>query len=1063
MVRGKYISLNRIFDHISFVTNISMYLRFFSLVIVVMIFIVPTFQIWNNNRYESPELNRAIRLENRCASTQLHPNNNIEYLESNYTRAQRDSTNNKENLEFDPKTQYLIIVNQTFLDAIVPLSTWKHQKGVYTSIVTLEKIDLSYTGPDLPAKIHAFLREYHSKAKNLKWLLLVGDSEIIPARLLLTHNSTGYSLENISNYCYSDYYYSALDNTWDANSNQIYGESGEEDWVPELFVGRLPANNNYEVIDAVNKILTYEKTPPPGDWFDRSIQCGALMDRPNILDDPGTPVDEGYDWYKDNAYEVIRKIWNYLPKNVENLTYLDYNRIVGGGYLKKYDQLNASNVLTAFNSGASTVNFVSHGNDNGVLHYSGTDGKAYTYDYYFNHDIALNVENGFKLPLIYTSSCTSANFTETDDSNLEHLVTSAAGGAIGFIGATTDTYRLEFELDNASYGNWWLNAEFWCRFFNGEGNYRPGEILYKLKSDYYNHYMNSSNPHQELEYQPLYRINLFSYNLLGDPEIPIYTSLPTKLRVEHPQRILPIFRNHSLTIKVFDDVTNQAVDGAEVCLIGENIYLVNRTDAGGVAKFDLVIHEEKTLEITVSAHNYLYYMDNIEIEALQDLLMKKENIKFDRNPVPPGETVNISVEVLNNGSSELSRVKIGCYADENDAKRSIIPHLIIDMLPINGKGKVSFNWMPPPGSHDIIVIADVDDEIFEFNENNNIAETQLIENIPPIISNLPDKIMDEDTPLEDAIDLNTYTWDPDTDAHDLQFFIFNISHSAFNISINNSLLSLYPPLNWHGSVSVVAGVYDGTSSDTDDFTVIVKPVNDAPIINDTIDWFVHQESQNVTITPDHISVLEDNPVRITIVGYDIIDNDTELFYSAQTKLFNINSTTGEFSFLPDNSLVGSYEINFSVDDGNDKNNLAWRVVTLEVINTNDPPQLIFNEWHYLTVGEIFELLVKGTDLDPIDILKYRENTKLFEIDPNTGYITFKPKEKDIGTHQIKITVTDGNESVSRTLNLEIKSAPDEPLNPNYILICPSILIIILILLFIQEYLKTRGQKDKKKE
>jgi len=40
------------------------------------------------------------------------------------------------------------------------------------------------------------------------------------------------------------------------------------------------------------------------------------------------------------------------------------------------------------------------------------------------------------------------NFTENDDSNLENLITSAQNGAIGIIGGSTETYRLEFYEKN---------------------------------------------------------------------------------------------------------------------------------------------------------------------------------------------------------------------------------------------------------------------------------------------------------------------------------------------------------------------------------------------------------------------------------------------------------------------------------------------------------------------------------------------------------------------------------------------------------------------------------------
>jgi hypothetical protein len=991
-------------------------------------------------------------------------------LESSiYTPSPQSTTRAGDNNNFsnlDPRTQYLIITPQNFIEALKPLATWKHQKGVFTGFMPLDGpsgINSTYAGVDLPAKIHAFLRDFYVYAPTLKWLLLVGDSEIIPPRLILTNNITGSTIEYLSNHTYSDYYYSALDTNWDNNSNLIYGESGEEDWVPELAVGRLPVNNIDEVFDVVNKILYYEKNPPHGDWFSRTIQCGALMDRPNIIDNLATPQDEGYNSYKDNAYEVLLKVRKLFPEWMENYTFLDYEKMEGGEYTKANDTLNESNVLAPFNLGASTVNFVSKGDDDGVRHYNGNGlGKIeYNSKHFFDYNTLRKVSNGYRLPLVYTSSCTSANFTETDDSNLEGLITNPIGGAIGFIGATIDTYRLEFFINDSSYGNWWLNEEFWRKFYTGEGDFRPGQILYQLKEDYYKLFTNTDNdsednPHPEIEYIPLFRTNFFSYNLLGDPEVPIYTNTPTQLRVEHPQKILPINRNHSFTIKVFDMPTNQPIINADVCILGNGIYLTARTDSQGIARFELLIEEEETLTVTVTAHNHYYYEGKITIEARQDVLIKQENINFDRNPIPPDVTSNITIEVINNGSMGLSNIKVNCYYDEIKPEKIIIQDLIIESLPIKGSKVFNFNWTPPLGSHFVIVFVDADNDIFESNESNNIAENLLIENIPPIISSLPDKIMDEDTQIQDVLDLIIYSWDFDTPAHELEYFILNLSYTDFNITINGSMVSLYPPSNWYGTVQVMVGVTDGTSVDTDDFSIHVQPVNDPPIINDTTDWII--PSENITVAPGKITVLEDSVVQVIVVGDDPIDNNKNLTFSAQTDLFEINLTSGEIYFVPDNSMVGIYEINFSVNDGHEDNGSAWRFVTFEIINVNDPPEISFINKQYLTVGELFELIIEANDLDTNDTLHFRENTNLFNIDNATGQISFKPKETDIGTHKVKITVTDGDDSDSETLTLIIKSAPEKPVDPNYVLICPAILIILLVFLFAQEYLKNRKNK-----
>ena len=982
------------------------------------------------------------------------------------SRGEGSANRNNNASLFDPKTQYLIITPEEFIPELEPLSAWKHQKGVYTDIATIDGlagINSTYSGPDLAAKIHTFLRDYYASAPDLQWLLLIGDSEIIPARLLLNKNVSGDFPWVLHNYCYSDYYYSALDTTWDNNSNQIYGETGEEDWESDLYTGRLPVNNITEVRNAVNKILVYEKNPPYGGWFNKTIQCGALMDRPNVLDDFGTPVDEGYDWYKDNARKVIMKVKKHLPNDTQNFTFLDYDKVYGGDYKRENDNLNETLVVAAFNSGASTVNFVAKGDDNGVRHYSGNGVSKIEFAsaHFFNHQTINKLENEFKLPLIYTSSCSSLNFTEPDDSNLENLITSAQNGAIGIIGGSTETYRLEFYEKNSSYGNWWLNDEFWRRFFTGEGEYKPGEILYNLKSDYYLHFLNSSNPYPDKEYQPLYRTDMFAYNLLGDPEVSIYTQIPNKLNVQHPNTLSPILRNHSLTIKVFDDRTNQPVYGAKVCLMGNDIYEVIKTDANGIATFNLIIQKEEILNLTVTAHNHYYYEGNIEVHAHHDLVVKPEYIKFDRNPVPPGENISISINVLNNGSTVLSDILINCYSEQISNENLLAPTLKIESLSARKKKNVTFNWTTPDAefwsteSRKIIAVVDVNDNIFELNEDNNAAETTLFKNIPPEIYSIPDLPMFEDTPVHNIIDLKTGTYDEDTS--ELQYFIDQVSNPEFIITLNGSKLSANPPTNWYGNVSVVASVFDGTSYDTDEFVITVHPMNDPPVLNETLDWLI--QCENVTVTPGHISVLEDQVVKITVVGNDYLDNNTNLKYSADTNLFVINESTGEFSFVPDNSLVGEYQINFSVSDGFDNQSIAWRWVTLEVLNTNDPPELDPLGVYYITVGEMFELKIEGTDVDQNDTLTYRDDTELFNIDLKTGEISFKPKDSDVGTHKIKIIVSDGSERTSKTLTLEIESAPDDPLNPSYLLLCPIILIILIIFLFVLEYRKTHSKKD----
>jgi len=96
--------------------------------------------------------------------------------------------------------------------------------------------------------------------------------------------------------------------------------------------------------------------------------------------------------------------------------------------------------------------------------------------------------------------------------------------------------------------------------------------------------------------------------------------------------------------------------------------------------------------------------------------------------------------------------------------------------------------------------------------------------------------MTEDIPEINLIDLKKYTWDPDSE--ELEYYVVNQSNLDFNISINGSLISVFPPLNWFGTLIVDIGVNDGTSLAIDSLILFIQPVNDQPIINSTESWIV---------------------------------------------------------------------------------------------------------------------------------------------------------------------------------------------------------------------------------
>ena len=148
---------------------------------------------------------------------------------------------------------YIIITNKELRSEFQTLADWKIQKGVPTIIKDIDEIGNEYLGADLPEKIHAYLQECRDKWGEGLFVLLGGDTEIIPTRLYKEPDNLFYP---------SDLYYSDLNYDWNTNKNNLYAERKNYDSVKMercCFIGRAPVANKSQASVFVEKILSYEK------------------------------------------------------------------------------------------------------------------------------------------------------------------------------------------------------------------------------------------------------------------------------------------------------------------------------------------------------------------------------------------------------------------------------------------------------------------------------------------------------------------------------------------------------------------------------------------------------------------------------------------------------------------------------------------------------------------------------------------------------------------------------------------------------------------------------------
>lgn len=182
---------------------------------------------------------------------------------------------------------YMIVTSEDLLDAITQSNfiMWKNALGYTTTIVcTSDQTIVDQPGWDLAEKIRNYLRESYLNI-GLRYVLLVGDYLTVPMRYCypnpLNHQNTAGTPGGTGGEVPTDYYYADLSNpddvSWDADGDSYYGEYLQDhpDFLPEIFVGRIPVNDPSKVTYTLNKIVSFEQDT--GEWKHHALAPGAFF------------------------------------------------------------------------------------------------------------------------------------------------------------------------------------------------------------------------------------------------------------------------------------------------------------------------------------------------------------------------------------------------------------------------------------------------------------------------------------------------------------------------------------------------------------------------------------------------------------------------------------------------------------------------------------------------------------------------------------------------------------------------------------------------------------------
>lgn len=532
--------------------------------------------------YENVEIEITTEAAGLSENAICHPNNSREVLQVLHGFVSNPNDLPPAQLNSDSDYDYLILTIEEFLDDYQPLVDFYMTQGIKTKIFALNAIEMDYTGQDTPEIIRNFIinqyQNYH-----IQYVLLAGDADDlrgsvpqIPSRKLYgaVESSQVYE-DNIP----SDLYYAALDGNWNANDNEKWGEPGEEDFLPELYIGRICADNSEEIKNVIQKTIYFQQYPVADD------ATKILMLGEYLYNDP---LSYGSDYLE------------LLIEHSELNGYTTWGFPSSYSYTKLYDKENnwsAEDLISAMNNGACFINHDGHSNYSGAMRLS----------LYSMSDTTFADLDGLKHlnPVIYSYGCNAAGIDWTNsngqDCIAEELV-SFPNAAVAFVGNTRYGWFNEGQTEGPSLH---LHREFVNALFNPEF----GTSYTRIGAAHTISRIRSA-PFATLpdEFEPgALRWCIYGCSVLGDPALDLWTGkIQQFTAVSFPDSI----SSATQTITVETGESN-----AQISLSNENNLLLSETsDGNGSVYFNLpLLNKFQELTLKITKHNFFPFEGKIKI------------------------------------------------------------------------------------------------------------------------------------------------------------------------------------------------------------------------------------------------------------------------------------------------------------------------------------------------------------------------------------------------------------------------------------------------------------------
>jgi len=515
--------------------------------------------------------------------------------------------------------EYLVVAPEELATYFQQMVNWRNSLGMRSRLVAIEEVLAAWDGVDDAERLRNYLiAEYQEYG--FHYLLLGGDIDLIPYRELYA-SAPGYTADLAS-----DLYFACLDGSWDVNQNGIWGEAGEEDWFPELAVGRASVSTALEAASFINKQLDYQQSPVTAD-LTRYLMVGEQLD-----DNPtwgGNCKDEIRFGSTTNGIETTG-----LSDNLEVALLYDREGV-----------WTTDDLFNQLGQGVNMVNHLGHCGTTALMRMSNADvtvdnltADGYSHNYHIG----------------YSQGCHAGSF-DYNDCVIERI-TNLGTGFAAFIGNSGYGW---YQSDCNGGASQLFDREFFDALF-GENIGTLGDALQDSRVDLAAWAENS--PHIRWVY---YELNLF-----GDPALQPWTQAPLDIQAVYEPTVTVGLTD--LEVQVLED--GVPVEGLRVAvLLDGEIQGCAFSDISGNAlvEFAPALEIEGEYDLMISGRNCLPTHLPLQVTSIAGpyLVLSAQELSDspgNGNNLPEaGEEIQLLISLLNVGVQDATSINAVLSSDSD--------------------------------------------------------------------------------------------------------------------------------------------------------------------------------------------------------------------------------------------------------------------------------------------------------------------------------------------------------------------------------------------------------------